>query len=446
MQAFVEYFANPKAELEPWLLQVFIPPENLERFNGSEPFVLYGLSGSGKTALRLYLQATVPSHVLAVPWVPEPVTSDLLGTALADAVQHQLMQALLEWVILQGNLPGRNFHPPEWVKSAIAWYLRRYLPMDAAFYVQSFGADLKEMEINWYLDLLGKPEPPIFKTDASLNDQFRVLIRILQQFQYQSVWWMVDGLERWPPQSEKFLQAMLEALLSTLAVFDIPQYLFKLFVPIDYQEIIQSTSGVERHRIHQEEVSWLHEQLIVLIQRRLSFALQQTGFDWAKLLPDALLDEFLQDQTGQTPRQLLTLISRLFEITQTKHSLTSSDWRRFIQDAEPPRLRLNIERREVQIGEQIISITSENEFKILLYLYQRAGRICPIEEVYFCGVKGLARIPKTKEDGWVHKDYWRPALDTTIYRLRKKIEPSLDHPVYLVTHARKGLELRHILV
>jgi DNA-binding response OmpR family regulator len=114
--------------------------------------------------------------------------------------------------------------------------------------------------------------------------------------------------------------------------------------------------------------------------------------------------------------------------------------------SQQPRLRLIPERQEVQIGERIEPIISETEFKLLLYLYQRPGKICSLEELYFCALKGMAYIPGQRDKDWVHKSVWRAILDTAIYRLRKRIEPSAQTPVYLVTHPRLGLELRHTIV
>ncbi len=438
-------FGNLKAEQEPWLLQVFVQGINREKYQDNEPFIIYGPPGSGKTALRLYLQQQAPSSVLAVPWMPEPISTGATGTSLAQAAMRQALQALLDWLITNGQLATRLEHPPAWTATALAWYLRRYLPMDASFYIESRGADLAQNEINWYLALLEKPEVAIFKEDASLNDQLRMLMRILNLAQYQSVWWMVDGLEKWPPRSKNYLMATMEALLSTLSVFDVPRYVFKLFAPDAYREFIHSSSGVTRHRVLEFDLRWTLQLLNSLLEQRLSVTLNRPGFGLTDLSPAPDFCAWLQRNAGENPRAWLSLTSPLVEKFQAqKVPLSPADWNQIAQFPQgQSRLRLIIERKEIKIGDTTISIGSEDGFKLLLYLYQRPGQICSLEEIYFCALQGLEHIPRKQDKEWMHKSIWRPALDTTIYRLRQKIEPLSSNPTYLVTHPRKGLELRN---
>ncbi len=441
------FFGNLKAEQEPWLLEAFVPSINQSEYQGEHPFVLYGRPGSGKTALRLFLQQQAPANVLTVPWIPEPISLALAGTPLMQAAMRQAIQALLEWLITKGQMAARLPHPPVWAGAALAWYLRRYLPAEAGFYIESREADLTPQELDWYRAILGQPEIATLKDDASLSDQLRMLMRVLNLAQYQSVWWMVDGLEKWSLQSETYLSAMMEALLSTLSVFDFPRYAFKLFASDAHREIIHPTVAVNRHRILEFDLRWNPELLTDLLEKRLALAFHQSGFQLADFSPSPEFPAWLQRSAGENPRDWLALVSPLVETFQSqKQPLSPDNWGHTGQPRqELSLLRLIVERKEIKIGDATISLASEDGFKLLLYLYQRPGKICSLEEIYFCALQGLERIPRKQDKEWVHKTVWRPALDTTIYRLRQKIEPQSSKPVYLVTHPRKGLELRNTM-
>ncbi len=439
------FFGNLKAEQEPWLLDAFVTSINQAEYQGEQPFVLYGMPGSGKTALRLFLQQQAPANVLTVPWNPEPISSGLTGTPLMQAAMRQAIQALLDWLISKGQMAARLPQPPAWAGAALSWYLRRYLPAEAGFYIESREADLTPQELDWYRAILGKPEVATLKDDAGLNDQLRMLMRVLNLAQYQSVWWMVDGLETWPLQSETYLKAMMEALLSTLSVFDAPRYIFKLFASDAHREIFHPTVAVNRHRILEFDLRWNPELLTDLLEKRLALAFHQPGFRLADFSPSPEFPAWLQCNADENPRDWLALVSPLVETFQSKkRTLSPDDWEQTVQRSqELPSLRLLVERKEIKIGDITISLASEDGFKLLLYLYRRPGEICSLEEIYFCALQGLERIPRKQDKEWVHKTVWRPALDTTIYRLRQKIEPQSSKPVYLVTHPRKGLELRN---
>ena len=434
-----------RAEQEPWLFDIFIEDEQAEIYKTHDSFTLYGTSGAGKTALRLFLQSNAPSHVLTVPWFPEPIANEEINTHLAQAAMRQAIHCLLDRLITVGCLAERLPEPPDWVAAGLAWYLRRYLPMDANFYVESLSSNLAANEIAWYQSILERPERPIFKEDISLNDQLRMLMRILNRANYHYVWWLVDGLEKWPEQADDYLAAMIESLLSTLSLFDVPQYVFKLFVPMNYQNLIRNTSGVSRHRVREIVLQWTHHQLTTVLEKRISFALNMPNFSLDNMVTDPNFFAWMEQHGGRTPRGWFSLAAPLVSKFQTTgQPLSSTDWNDSYQFQTYQQLRLLPDRREVQISDAIIQIGSEDGFKILHYLYKHSGKICSLEELYYCAIKELENVPKnSKDEHWVHKTVWRGSLDTILYRLRQKIEPAPDKPIYLVTYPRKGLELRH---
>ena len=82
-------------------------------------------------------------------------------------------------------------------------------------------------------------------------------------------------------------------------------------------------------------------------------------------------------------------------------------------------------------------------YRLLCYLYKRAGNIVSWEELYFRGYRGLDHVPRAPDD----EGYEPPALyERTLYSrmsdLRKAIEPDPQHPLYLDAVKGKGVALR----
>ena len=241
------------------------------------------------------------------------------------------------------------------------------------------------------------------------------------------------------------VKTLMESLLSTLAIFDLPRFVFKVFVPEVLQEPLQKASGLVRDRLKLVKLAWDETTLSALLEKRLAAGVSQPDFTLSHLCSAPGFYRWLRQYGGTNPRTWLMLVKpfvEFFEITQKP--LSTRDWL-LIARQHPPTLRLLPERREVWLGEYAVSIDSADGFKILHYLHQRARQVCTLEQVYFCGLKGMPKPPTVQEAGWLHKSLWRPALDTTVYRLRKKLEWDPAKPIYLVTRPRQGLELTHIL-
>lgn len=438
-------FATPTAESESRLEDVFIPTPFVDLCLANESTLVYGAPGTGKTALRLMVQRAAPPQILVVPWTPEPVPDVSLGTPLAQAAIRQAILSLVERMVQSGEICQRLQTAPAWTGLALAWFMREYLPLDPVFYIQSQCAHFPAEQTQWYLDLLQKPPASIFKPDSTQNDQLRMLMNLLQQAGFQTVWWMGDGLERWSSQSGQAIVTLIEAMLSTLAIFDVPRYLFKFFVPDTFQNVLDVTSAAARDRLKTYQLHWDTDGLVALLEKRLQTGFARSGMHLTDLCSEPAFFEWLETYGGKNPRAWLSLLRPFverFESAPTPVPLT--DWR-LIARQHPPRLRLVTERQEIWLGEHPISIDSVDGFQILKFLYQRPRQICSLDELYYCGLRGLEKPPRLYDPAWEPKARWRPALDTAIYRLRKRLEWEPSDPVYLVTHPRKGLELAHVV-
>jgi len=438
-------FKTLKAENEPWLGDVFLPLPAFERLKERHSIILYGETGSGKTAMRLALKREQKENVFTALWLPEPILENpAAGTALAQQAMKQAVRACLEGLILEGSLPERLGEPSSHIASALQWLLKNYLPFDPAFYLQSQADHLSGSETQWFLNLLEQPFPAVITEQASLKDQIRLLLMILRAAKYERLWLSIDGLERWTLRQTGEQVALLEAVLSTLVFFDLPNVAFKFFLPASFKSILHKTSGVERHRAEEVQLIWSAEDLKAMLEKRATYALSSRK----KVTLDALCDggEFLKwlgEYGGASPRAWLEFIAPLItEYQQQGKRLTAAQTREFIRQHPAP-LQLDRERREIWLGRKCVPIGSAPEFQVLEYLALRPGKIGSLEELYYYAYKELETVPDKGEPAWTSKETWRAAMDTLLWRLRQKIEPNPKEPIYLITHHGKGLELLH---
>lgn len=438
-------FTTLKAENEPWLGDVFVSLPVFERLQEEHSTILYGEPGSGKTAMLLELRRRQKENIFTVAWRPEPILeAPATGTALAQQSINQALQTCVENLVLEGNLPQRLGEPSRDIGSALQWFLHNHLPFEAGFYIQNQANRLSQDDLQWYLKLLEQPLSLIVKNQTSLKDQLRLLLMVLRAAKYERLWLMVDGLERWTPrQTGEQIEAALEAVLSTLVFFDLPDIAFKFFIPTSLKNILHKTSGVERHRSSEANLTWSAEALQGIAEKRLGCALSAKKASLDSLCDGDEFLNWLKEYGGTSPRAWLGFTAPL-AATYQKHGkrLTSAQTREFIREHPAP-LRLRHERSEVWLGEKRIVSNSALEFRVLEYLAARPEKLASLEELYYYAYKELSAPPDKGDPAWSAPDTWRGAMDNVLMRIRQKIEPDPKTPRYLVTRHGKGVELLH---
>lgn len=440
-------FKTLKAEHEPWLGDVFVSLPAFERLQEEHSTILYGETGSGKTAMRLKLTKQAEEKTFIALWMPEPDIEDpARGTALARQGIKQALRACMEVLILEGKLPQRLGEPSVHIASALQWFLQNYLPFAAEFYIQNESRISKD-DSEWYLNLLKQSLPPVITTQTGLKDQVGLLFMVLRAAKYERLWLMIDGLERWASrQTGEQVEALMEAIVSTLVLFDMQGVTFKFFVPESLKRILHKASGVERHRTTEVDLVWSAEELQAMLGKRLTCALGPKATSLNTLCEGGEFAAWLKEYGGSSPRAWLQYTAPLLaEFQRQDKRLNASQTREFIRQKPAP-LRLDLERREVWIGRKLIPFSSAAEFRLLEYLAARLGKICSLENIYYYAQEGLEGIPDKGEKEWVAPETLRKRIDTLLWRVRQKIEPNPNEPVYLVTHHRKGVELFHVEV
>lgn len=438
-------FKTLKAESEPWLSDVFVSLPVFEHLMEEHSTILYGEPGSGKTATLLELRRQQKDNIFTVVWRPEPILeAPAAGTALAQQAIKQALQTCVENLVLEGSLPQRLGEPSEHIVSALQWFLQHHLPFEAGFYMQDQASRLLPDELQWYLNLLGQSLPPIVKEQTSLRDQLRLLLAVLRAAKYERLWLMVDGLERWTPrQTGEQIEAALEAVLSTLVFFDLPDVAFKFFVPTSFKNILHKTGGVERHRFSEVDLTWSTESLQAILKKRLECALSTKKASLDSLCDGDEFLNWLKEYGGISPRAWLGFTAPLVAKYQEKGKrLTSAQTREFIREHPAP-LSIRRERSEVWLGQKRIVNNSALEFRVLEYLAAHTEKLVSLEELYYYAYKELSAPPDKGDPAWSASETWRGAMDNVLMRIRQKIEPDPKNPLYLVTNHGKGVALLH---
>ncbi|WKZ44932.1 MAG: hypothetical protein QY302_03955 [Anaerolineales bacterium] len=438
-------FYTLKAENEPWLGDVFVSLPIFERLQEEHSTILYGESGSGKTAVRLELTKQAGQKTFTAFWQPEPILeTQVTGTPLAQQAIKQALQACTEILVLEGDLPGRLGGPVAHIASALQWFLKNYLPFEAAFYIQDQTKHLSQDDLQWYLKLLEQSFPAVVKEQSSIKDQLRLLMSVLRAAKYERLWLMVDGLERWTPrQTAGQVEALLEAVLSTLVFFDLPDVAFKFFLPAPLKNALHKTIGVERHRSDEADLIWSPDTLRKMVENRLACALSSKKVSLASLCDEGQFLNWLKEYGGASPRAWLRFTAPLIiEFQQSGKRLTPSQTHEFIHQHPAP-LRLRPERSEIWLGEKCVANSSALEFRVLEYLVAHPEKLASLEELYYYAYKKLNSPPDKGESEWAPQETWRGAMDNVLMRIRQKIEPDPKNQIYLVTHHGKGVELLH---
>lgn len=437
-----DLFAVRHAEEEPWLSNVIVDNHYLELLTSNLSAIVYGPIGSGKTALRLALNQSAPKNVMVVSWTPDPFISGEVGFELSQIIIQQAMKTWVETIITSATLPVRMKDPMDWVKASLGWFLRQYLPYDPLLYIQTLEAEFTKETITWFTELLAHGHFEIIKSTASWADQARMLLQTLKPAGFQSVWWSVD-LRPWTETIDQRLSSILQTLFSTLAFFNIPEISFRFFVPEAFKHTLKDTAGLERHRVRKIDLVWTTAQLKLLIERRLAFGLQVENFSLEELCNDPEFERFIQVYGGLNPRAWLTLLEKFVVAYQVMgKSLDSEDWLA-IYRSDPPRLRIDLEKNNVRVGEQEPTL-SESEFKIIRFLLERSPTPSKMEEIYYLGLESHREVPSPRDERFVHSTIWRPSVDAHLYRIRKKIEWDHENPIYLTNKARIGYFLNFV--
>jgi hypothetical protein len=442
-----------RAEEEPWLDSVYVPPDAIDMYTGARSMIVFGRNGSGRTALRLEIARRAAlmagQNILFVHWLPEAPGEALTGNQLAKYAMRQLIGCWIETLFVNlAQQPQRMGQLPVHLRAGLSFLFQEYLPIDPLFYLLSRSHELPDAGVEEMQRLLAIQATRLLRPEATTQTILNLIAAMLQQAGYTATWVMVDGLEKWQRGLRVQNRDMLGAMLDTLNYFDRKDIVFKVFALDEFVGLYRSLGGLDRYRLYPYTLDWTEEQLLRMVDQHIARLVPGIEVHLTGLCEDRTLLDWLHINAGQNPRWWL-LLSRPFfaaflkaNLASGSHGPLSADECQKIATENPPALHIHYDTREVLLGERAAKLTPSS-LNVLRYLYQNSQRVCKREEIYYLGVCGLSSIPERGEPHWETEDGWTGRLDTILWRLRKEIEPNPSNPVYLDTIRGQGLMLRN---
>ncbi|MBN1921649.1 MAG: winged helix-turn-helix transcriptional regulator [Anaerolineae bacterium] len=444
-------FGSLRAEDEPWLRACFTLPAEFERVIAPRSTIIFGGPGSGKTALHQETRARCfradgwPLRLL-VDWRPAP----LAPSAPADIawVKQQAEQlfdrcaATLAEMLAQS--PAIYADAPLWAQARLAWFIHQCLKGDP--YLR-FGALLDPAQPGCVLltQLFTRPAPTSLFSEAGPEQVIAELTNALRATGLEGIWVLSDGLEDWSGVDAAAYVRGLGAFLSTLPLFEKAGLIYKLWAPLTFEAELSRAGGLARRRVDSVRLQWELAALRQLVECRVALALGEPQFDLAQLCPVAEFLPWLEKAGGDVPRAWLDQLAPLvkYYAAHGRQPLDAKTWLRLRRE-HPPRIYLDETSTRVLVGGREIDLEDlpAKSYEMLRYLYQHAGEVVGKGELYYQCYLGLERIPRTAED----KDYASPKdyeglIDTSLWRLRRAIEPDPAQPVLLVSKRGHGVVL-----
>lgn len=429
MSTRILFFEAQKAEDEPWLSSLYIPPPGSEGVLRSVHTVVFAHSGQGKTALaRIGLrQGEAKGHfLLDWAWPSVSSQSDLrtIITQLFQALEQHLFRALLTHLRSQ---PQHESRLADWQRAYLAWLGEQMpppLPWEPVYPLwQRLRASVAKKTAAWTAS---------FAT-LSLEQRIPPLIYVFQALGFQQVWVVVDDVKGHAATPD--IRHAVTVFFQTLAFFDLP-LVYKIFLPASWEPFLARTAGPARSRVHVYRLRWTPEALETLVNRRLQ-ALHDGDVTLDSLCQDpAWFRGFLLRAGGENPREWLRLLAPVVKAWQeTGYRPLPSTQVRDIWLRHPPPLRMDDVQGLLWVGGRPVpyDVLPERGLEMLRYLWERAGQVVSVAEIYRA-IYGAPESPGLALES-------RQIMDTLIWRVRKAIEPDPKHPVLLLRRRGQGLQL-----
>jgi DNA-binding winged helix-turn-helix (wHTH) protein len=428
-------FDSLRAEDEPWLEHCFVPPPEFDLITGARSVVVFGESGSGKTALYQALRRRLsPADArptrLSFEWrpmagIPPEVEINRLLTAAAET----LLSCLVAWPSFWSEAPDHD-------KATLTWFICHYLSNSLPPLLDDLRDKTDETDQALLQELASSTVQSKYLDSASPEQVIAELTKSLPKIGLTGVCVLIG------PDDLGDLESAGDSLadfLSTLRLFENSRFIYKLVLPTDLEPSLSKAGGVVRRRLDRYRLRWLEHSLASIVERRFWLASAGDVERLEEACEDKEIVTWLARCGGTSPRgwldQARPLVAHYLDLN---HLLTSKEWRQ-VRRMHPPFFWLNEEQKQVTVGHRQIQNIPDVEWAVLRYLYQHRDQICSRDELYH-----EAHLPVSGATGanqrFSPKEY-EGALNNALLRLRQTIEPDPGNPLFVVTYKGKGVKL-----
>ncbi len=379
-------FDSLRAEAEaPWLGQMFLPPREFDLMTESHSILIMGGEGSGKTTLEIQLKAHAiqkqPQRLLVASWRPQLPTDSASSDQVVEAFMAQVMDSL-SFAFLQvfAHDPVIFSSAPSWTRDFMFWFVKRYLQGDGEYHLSQLTEQAVSGGVEIVTRILSETPRSLFSLSTSISTLPKLTENVMK-LGFEGIWVFVDGLDGLYRVSPDRLVQSLEGFLSTLELFEDSTFDFKIIVSNELGQRLQKTRSVLTRRFRTYHLKWQENDLIRLVERRLSLVLRRDVVI-SELCKDEVWLEWMKHYAGDSPRGWLELTRPMLAAYLEKgKSITSMEWRNVYRQSPPP-LRLDLEAGRVFIGSGEVSVIGIG-YQLLRYLYEHRHRPCTKSELYY---------------------------------------------------------------
>ena len=450
-ELFHKLFETLRAEDEGELFDFcYLSPDSFEQIVGSRSCIVFGETGSGKTALyRAILnqcnKKSEDHRILTVNWSPKslPPAEEKMEVWVSEQIKVLLDVCAVKIIEDLVQHPDQSSLAPDWVKARIGWFIQNYVLGDASL---RLGPILETDSANSIFKMLQKISTEgLFYEKPSPELAVKELLLGLKFFKTDGIWVIADDIQEWTATGVTGMNASLVAFLSMLSIFENTGLVFKFILPNNFEASIAHASGLVRRRVDKYMLTWDTGLLKKMVERRLAFIMKKESFQLVQLCNDPDFENWLLYFGGDEPRQWLELLTPFIKyyIENGLRKPIESKISKELRLKNPPRFHLDEKDFRVKIGGRIIPLNDlpRKVYSLLTFLYRHAGEVVTKEKLYYAVDHEITSVPARGDDNYVDPIVYTGQIDTNIYRLRQAIEPDPKNPVILQTERGYGVRL-----
>jgi hypothetical protein len=434
-----------------WLHRAYVLPTNFSAMMGNTSVMVFGETGSGKTALKQSLEfhALQPARPpLIANWRPQLQTSEGGSPITVNGLMVDLLRVCAQSVLRHltahtEQLTNLSRFAQVVIRDLVRTYLANQLERELLRLEEDVAADNVQRVAEFLVApaLSGASASTPLTEIAVMNE----LTIALKRMELSGIWLMIDDIQPLLDISDNAIQTAMRLLFSVLRLFENPEFVFKIFLPLELERVVTNTNAPQRRRIVPYRLRWSEAQLMEIVRCRLAVATGQPDFGLQALSDTVSWAKKLTAESGRLPRGGLAVVRPYLERYLSQESSRELDLDEVtqIEQQSLPLLRVDLDTGSVFVGFREITNLQDIERRILRFLYAQGS--ASREELYYRVYLGLDKVLLPADKGYRFPKDYAGTLDTIIWRIRQSIEPTAyKQPRYLITQRGRGFVLTNL--